>query len=53
MIKEWEEYIMKIVIEIEYKPCDENETFERTKEIVIGNIENCLGNVISVKEVKG
>lgn len=43
---------MKIVIEIEYKPCDENETFERTKEIVTGNIENCLGKVLSVKEVK-
>jgi len=44
--------IMKIVIEIEYKPCDENETFERIKEIVTGNIENCLGKVLSVKEVK-
>ena len=43
---------MKIVIEIEYKPCDENETFDRTKEIVTRNIENCLGKVLSVKEVK-
>ena len=39
---------MKILVEIEYEP-DENESFERTEEIVIGNIQNCLGKVISVK----
>lgn len=43
---------MKIQIVIDYEPNEENETFERTKEIVTGNIENCLGKVVSVKEVK-
>ena len=41
---------MRLVVEIEYEPCDEEETFERTKEIVIGNIENCLGKVLSVEK---
>lgn len=40
---------MKILVEIEYEP-DKNESFERTEEIVIGNIQNCLGKVISVKK---
>ena len=41
---------MKLVVEIEYEPCDKKETFERTKEIVTGNIENCLGKVLSIEK---
>jgi len=41
---------MKLVVEIEYEPCDEDETIERTKEIVTGNIENCLGKVLFVEK---
>lgn len=40
---------MKILVEIEYEP-DKNESFERTEEIIIRNIQNCLGKVISVKK---
>ena len=39
---------MTINVVIEYKP-SENETFEQTKEIVKGNIENCLGKVLWVE----
>ena len=40
---------MKILVEIEYEP-DDDENFERTKEIINGNIQFCLGKVISIKK---
>lgn len=44
---------MKLLVEIEYEQTEQDETFERTKEIVTGNIENSLGcTVLTIEKEK-